>query len=183
VNPRRPPDDPVARIRSGDIGTYETLFRMTHAPLVAFVTRIVGTHAAAEDVVQELFADLWIDRARLDVRTTVRAYLFAAARNRALNVVRRQAVELAFERPERQEDVRTLHPSPPQPDALLDDKELQQRVSAAIASLPERARLVMELRWRAGLTYAEVADAMGISIKGVENQLARALKRLREQFG
>jgi RNA polymerase sigma factor (sigma-70 family) len=75
-------------------------------------------------------------------------------------------VELAFERPERQEDVRTLHPSPPQPDALLDDKELQQRVSAAIASLPERARLVMELRWRAGLTYAEVADAMGISIKG-----------------
>lgn len=175
-------DDLAAAIRFGDVSAFETLFRATHAPLVEFVTRIVGTRAPAEDLVQELFADLWVNRRKLDVRTTLRAYLFAAARNRALNVVRRQAVELAFERRASSDDVRALHPAPPQPDALLDEKELQQRLAAAIASLPQRARLVMELRWRAGLSYAEVAEAMGISVKGVENQLARALQRMREQF-
>ena len=176
------PDDLVSRIRAGDIGAYEALFRETHAPLVAFVTRFVGAKAPAEDLVQELFAELWIDRQLLTVRTTLRGYLFRAARNGALNVARRQAVELAFERPERDEEIRALHPAPARPDDLFDESERHEQITAAIASLPERVRLVMELRWRAGLSYAEIADAMGISVKGVENQLARGLKRLREQF-
>jgi RNA polymerase sigma-70 factor (ECF subfamily) len=176
------PDDLVPRIRAGDIGAFEALFRETYAPLIAFATRFVGTQAAAEDLVQELFADVWIERAALDVRTTLRGYLFRAARNRALNLARRQAVELAFERPERDDEIRSLHPAPARPDDLFDESERQVQVAEAIASLPERVRLVMELRWRAGLSYAEIADAMGISVKGVENQLARGLKRLREQF-
>jgi DNA-directed RNA polymerase specialized sigma24 family protein len=51
------PDDLVALLRAGDIGSFEILFRATHVPLVAFATRFVGGRAPAEDLVQELFAD------------------------------------------------------------------------------------------------------------------------------
>ena len=70
-----------------------------------------------------------------------------------------------------------------QSDHLLETAELQQQVNAALESLPERCRLVMHLRWREQLSYAEIAEVMGISVKGVENQLARGLERLREVLG
>jgi RNA polymerase sigma-70 factor (ECF subfamily) len=78
--------------------------------------------------------------------------------------------------------VRVLHPSPTEPDAVLESAELQSRVTAAFATLPERCRLAMHLRWREGLSYAEIADVLGIGVKGVENQLARGLKALRARL-
>ncbi len=77
-------------------------------------------------------------------------------------------------------DVRSLHQTPTPADAALERAELLGRLEAAIESLPERCRLVMRLRWREQLPYAEIAQIMGISTKGVENQLARGLKALRE---
>ena len=64
----------------------------------------------------------------------------------------------------------------------LDAAELASRVAEAFADLPERCRLAMHLRWRDGLSYAEIASVLGIGTKGVENQLARGLKALRARL-
>jgi RNA polymerase sigma-70 factor (ECF subfamily) len=82
-----------AQIRAGDAFAFERCFRAMHGPLVAFTARYVGDRARAEEVVQELFLALWRDRETLVVSGSFRAYLYSAARNRALNVRRRDAVE------------------------------------------------------------------------------------------
>ena len=79
-------------------------------------------------------------------------------------------------------DIRTLHPAWEPADAAVERDELRARLDAALAALPERCRLVMHLRWREQMPYAEIASVMGISVKGVENQLARGLAAIRHRF-
>jgi RNA polymerase sigma-70 factor (ECF subfamily) len=168
----------AARIRAGDARALEVLFRDHYAALCDFAMRYVGA-GAAEDLVQDLFADLWARRADWTLRESVRAYLFAAVRNRALNLRKREAVERDWEREETASEVPSLHRTPETTLDRLEREELSARVGAAVESLPERCRLVMHLRWRERLPHAEIAAVMGISVKGVEMQLSRGLKALR----
>jgi RNA polymerase sigma-19 factor, ECF subfamily len=161
---------------------FEALFRKHYASLCAFALRYAREPSLAEELVQDLFADLWTRRATWEPRAGgERAYLLAAIRNRALNLRKRQAVERDWEAAESVAEVRELHPPPAHADQALETAEAEHQVHAALESLPERCRLVMHLRWREQLSYAQVAEVMGISVKGVENQLARGLKALREQ--
>ena len=162
---------------------FETLFREHYGALCGFAGRYVASPAVAEELVQDLFADLWARRARWAPQTSVRAYLFAAVRNRALNVRKRDALERDWAAEEVVSEVPTLQRPLERADTALESEELHRRLDAALESLPERCRLVMRLRWREQLSYAEIAHVMGISTKGVENQLARGLKMLRENLG
>lgn len=173
--------DLARRIRDGDAAALETLFHEHYAALCRFASRILHDRAGAEDLVQDVFASIWAGRMRLDVRGSLRPYLFAAVRNRALNLRKHQLVERDWEFDEALPDVRALHRAPPRPDDLLDDDERRNRLRAAIEALPERCRLVMQLRWEEQLSHAEIADVLGISVKGVERQLSRGLQFLRDR--
>jgi RNA polymerase sigma-70 factor (ECF subfamily) len=182
IHPSKSPaigTDLAERLRAGDVRALEELFRQQYEPLCRFAERYLRDRAASEDLVQDLFAALWARRTRLDVRGSLRAYLFASVRNRALNVRKHQLVEHDWERDEAAPEVRALHRTPRRPDELLDERERDARVRAAVAQLPERCRLVMQLRWQEQLGYAEIASILGISVKGVEIQLARGLRALR----
>jgi len=171
--------DLVERLRAGDVRALEELFRQQYEPLCRFAERYLRDRAASEDLVQDLFAALWARRTRLDLRGSLRAYLFASVRNRALNVRKHRLVEHDWQRDEAAPEVRVLHRAPRRPDELLDERERDARVRAAVAQLPERCRLVMQLRWQEQLGYSEIASILGISVKGVEIQLARGLRALR----
>ena len=86
---------------AGDERALETLFRSHYASLCEFAVRYVREEALAEEIVQDLFADLWARRAEWRLRGPVRAYLFGAVRNRALNVRKRQATERDWAEEER----------------------------------------------------------------------------------
>jgi RNA polymerase sigma-70 factor, ECF subfamily len=176
----------VERIRGGDREAFATCFRVMHGALVAFAARYTGDRARAEEIVQDLFFALWQERGSLAVRSSLRSYLFAAARNLALNLRRRDAVEQDWSDAAADDDLRPIHPMAPRFDLQLEEAQeaaqLHERVSAAFAALPERCRLAMHLRWREGLSYSEIADTLGIGTKGVENQLARGLKALRARL-
>lgn len=162
-----------------DDATFESTFRTYYASLCGFAFRYLRSAAEAEDIVQDTFAALWSARQDVRVQSSLRAYLFAAVRNRALNARKHARVESDWSDDESADDVRELHPHPPQPDELFDRAELEARLSAAMDALPERCALVMRLRWREQMSYAEIAETMGISIKGVEKQLERGLRAIR----
>jgi RNA polymerase sigma-70 factor (ECF subfamily) len=169
-------------VHADDVRDFATLFREHYAPLCRFADHYLRDDGAAEDLVQDLFAALWTDRALREVRGSVRAYLFAAVRNRALNVRKHRLVEREWQRHEAAPEVRELHPSPAQPDDLLAGVERDQGLADAIEALPDRCRLVMQLRWREQLSYAEIASILGISVKGVEIHLSRGLQALRHRL-
>ena len=169
------PND-LDRLRRGDIASFEALFFRYHAMLCEIVDAYVGSQAVAEEIVQDLFHTIWRDRAKLAVRGSLRSYLCVAARNRALQHLRRGAVALRHARAAAAEpDV----DREPRADEVLERWETLVALRRAIDALPPRARLAVVLRWRDHLTNADVADAMGITVKGVEKLLASAMTRLR----
>jgi RNA polymerase sigma-70 factor (ECF subfamily) len=176
-----PPDLPdlLARIRAGDDAAFESVFRTHYESLCGFAYRYVRSAEVAEDLVQDVFGALWTGRRGIEIRSSLRAYLYAAVRNRALNSRKHDAVVEGWERDEAADDVRDLHPHPPQPDELLDRAQIEAQLNAALESLPERCALVMRLRWREQMSHAEISEAVGITVKGVEKQLSRGLRALR----
>ena len=165
-----------------DDAAFESTFRTYYASLCGFAFRYSKSAEAAEDLVQDVFAALWSTRRTVRIQSSLRAYLFAAVRNRALNARKHAAVEADWARDEANDDIRALHPHPAQPDELFDRAQLDQALAAAFDALPERCALVMRLRWREQLSYAEIAEVMGISVRGVEKQLERGLAAMRESF-
>ena len=155
----------------------EQLFRAQYAELREFAYRYVRSESVAEEIVQDVFLAVWTKRNDLVPRTTMRAYLFAAVRNRALHSTRHAAVARRFEESERAFGGESTTRS--------DDVEDPEQVAAltqAIAALPGRTRLAIELRWLRQMSHAEVAEAMDISIKGVEKLLANGMRLLRRHF-
>lgn len=170
----------VRRIRGGDERALEEVFRTYYPGMCLFVRRFVHAPDVAEELVQDVFFKLWAKRDGLSDIDALKTYLFRAARNTALNHLRRRKLEQNWEEKEGQR-------GEPVTSGGTDDEatssEVQRAVSAAIARLPERCREVFLLSREGGLTYGEIATALGISIKTVETQMGRALKSLRLALG
>ena len=169
----------VARVRAGDARAFESLFHAHYGALCTCALRIVDSPAEAEELVQDLFADLWAKRADWTVTTSVRAYLLVAVRHRALNALRRAGRERAWAEEEGRDDVRALHPFPTMPDQAVEAAEMREQLGRAIEALPARCQLAMQLRWREQMSHAGIAEYMGITVKGVERLLTRGLDQLR----
>lgn len=173
-----PPSDAelVRRIRTGDERALEAVFRQHYAGMASFVQRYVRSADLAEELVQDVFLKLWSKREHLADIETLRTYLFRAARNTALNYLRRVKLERRWrEEQAAADDPPTAYAA----DEETSEQEVAAAVQAAIDRLPPRCREIFLLSRDGGLTYAEIARSLEISVKTVETQMGRALKSLR----
>jgi RNA polymerase sigma-70 factor (ECF subfamily) len=169
----------VARMRDGDVAAFDTLYHRYVERLYAFAFSYVRDGDVAEEVVQDVLCAMWERRAAWAPVGTLRAYLFSAVRYRALDVLRRQRDRQRLLDIERDDDVLAAT-------AMSSDVEANDvaaSVQRAIAALPESRRRVLLLRWIDGLSYVDIAQVVGSSVKAVENQLNRTLKQLRTLLG
>jgi RNA polymerase sigma-70 factor (ECF subfamily) len=162
----------IQRIRQGDQAAFESLFRAFAPGLCAFLGRYVESRSVAEDLVQDLFLTLWQKRGEMEITGTVDSYLFGAARNRALNYLRHQRVADRF---------RTTVLERAEPVGFSEEGEILEmlEVQEAVETLPPRCRLIFTLHHHQGLTYADIATSLGLSVKTVDTQMGRALRALR----
>lgn len=164
-----------APIAAGDRAAFEALFRLHYRPLCAFAMGYLKDMDKAEDLVQDLFFRLWLDRGKVQVTTSMKAYLYASVRNRCFNALKSGAKVRALneEVDDRMDE-----------DGRTEDEHAERiaRVQAAIEALPEERRKVFKLSRYEGLKYHEIAACLGISVKTVENQMGSALKFLREEL-
>lgn len=158
---------------------FGALFRATYGELCGFVLHYVGSRAIAEELVQDVFVRLWDRRASWQEELPSRTYLYRSARNRALDHIKHERVvqRVAREYPPR-DDERLA----PAADAELDAPDLTAALDVAIQQLPPRTRQVFVLSRGHGLTYAQIAEAMEISVKTVEAQMSRAFRILRDRL-
>lgn len=163
------------RVRGGEVAALEEAFRAYYARLCSFVRHQVGSAETAEEIVQDVFLRVWEHRTRLDPTGSLRALLYRAARNAALNHIKHREIERRW-----QAQVQSAPPPLAEgAEAQAREHELASAIERAVASLPERCRLVFLLSREQGLSYAEIAQTLAISIKTVETQMGRALKALR----
>ncbi len=169
--------DLLQQLTEGNESAYATVFRTWYAPLVRFLDAMLRQRDEAEEVAQEVMLELWEHRTTIDPERPVQAWLFRAARNRALNVLRHRNVR-AVAAP----GIALLSSAPTPSDVAATEHEMQAALHEALADLPPRCREVFALSRADGLKNAEIAAKLGVSIKAVEAQMARALRALRERM-
>ena len=148
----------------------QLLFRHYYRPLCLYALHYINNVDDVEDVVQDCFVRLL--ESGSDPQNA-RAWLYAAVRNRCIDLLRRQqdvVVPLA-----QGQDVAA-------DEELRERSQREARLWEAVDALPPRQREVLLLAKRDGLTYRDIALRLGISEKTVEHQLSRALRKLRERL-
>lgn len=173
----------IARIRGGDEAAFEALFRAHAVALRAFVLEYVKSRDVAVEVVHDVFLQIWRRRERLEIRESLQAYIYRAARNRALDVVNRDAREQRYvEDTMRDSDADEVARGPASAQQVVEQHDLAAAMERVVAEFPERRRMVFMLRWKSGLRHEEIAELLDISKKTVENQMTRALRALRARL-
>jgi len=158
-----------------DDATFNALFHACAADVHAYAISLLGDRSAAEDVTALAFERLYRSRSRLDHgRGTPRAWLFAIARNAALDELRRRRRRPQAElRDDLLGDQGSTEP--------LEQVERRATVRDALAALPLREREVVLLKFHGQLSNSELARALGIGESNAGTRLHRALSRLREE--
>ena len=157
--------------RSG--GELRELYRRYSGELFGFAANALGDRELAEEVVQDVFAQLWRRAEDYDQRrASVRTWLYAITRNRIIDAHRRAAA-----RPKRAED--DSLETAAEMDAALDQAVLRWQVSAALARLSPAHREVIRLAHYGGLTMREIADRTGVPLGTVKSRTSYALRHLR----
>jgi RNA polymerase sigma-70 factor, ECF subfamily len=159
---------------AGEHAAFELLFERHYQRVLRAAYGLLGSHAAAEDAAQEAFVALYRRPPSLEDETSLIGWLCRVASNRSMNMLRSERRELA-----RLGRIDVL--DEPDPAERIVQEEAQRELRAALASLPERQIQILVLRY-AGLSYAEIAEAIGVAASSVGTLLARAERALRLAF-
>lgn len=166
----------ASKIRDSDASALEAFFRAVHGPLVRYATKFVA-ESMAEDIVQDAFIRLWESRSRIDPSQSIKAFAYRTVRNLCLNRIRdaKTRESLLAERYEPPTE------SIPEPDDELAREDFAARLKGWIAELPDRQREALELSRFHGMSHEQVAEAMGVSPRTVNNHLVKALRTIRDR--
>ena len=167
----------VEKIIAGNHTAFEMLFKTYSQRLIYFSRRYVLDKQTAENIVQDVFLRIWQNKENLNPSKSIQSYLFTAVKNESLKQLRHLSVEK-----QQQENVSRLSVVELTPDEAIDKNELKGELNKAINDLPEKCREIFYMSRFDQLKYSEIADILGISIKTVETQMGRALKKLRGQL-
>lgn len=155
---------------------FDELFRRYYTPLCRYALKICQSGEAAEEAVQQVYIHLWEHRQKLDIQQSVLSYLFKAVRLKVYENFRSQQIKSKYEEDFAQKQVYTSEENNP----ALDGYELSCLIWNAVDQLPEKCAEIFRFSRDEGLTYNEIAEHLGISVKTVENQMGIAFKKLRE---
>ena len=168
-------DDLIEQLKTDGLGAFRELYTRYWKALFSEAYKRLKNRELSEEVVQELFANLWAKRHMLQINTTVSGYLFVSVRHYIIDYYRKEMVRMkyrtAVEIVHSEADHSTEH--------MIMLKDLTNSIENEISRLPDKCRSVYELSRNHHKTNKEIAQYLGISEKTVENHLTKALKRLR----
>ncbi len=173
------------KIQQGDVAAFEQLYKKYHPKAFAFCKSILRDSDKAKDVVQESFAAFWEHRTDIVATEAISAYLFRILRNGCLRQLRRDALlnnflnidsvtlselELRYHTEEQN---------------ILSDiyfRDLSERYQEALDRLPKQCRTIFRMNRNYGMRSEEIAGALNLSVRTVENQLYRGLKMIKKSL-
>jgi RNA polymerase sigma-70 factor (ECF subfamily) len=163
----------IKAIRDGDAEVFRQVFDTCYENLCRYAFTILKEFDQAEDVVQSILMKLWERREDLDIKTSVRSYLFRAVYNQCINQLEHAAIKKKY-------DVSNQTRDEQQPDVF--PTELEDTIRKAIDTLPQQCRTIFIMSRYEELKYSEIAEKLDISVNTIQNQICKALKILREEL-
>lgn len=166
----------IIGLKYGDEECFEELFRKYYPRFRAYAYRLIHDRHHAEDILQNVFMKLWMNRMTIDENVSVVSYLFVLARNEILNYLR----------------YNRMHPHSDGTETIregtvtneFDFNELYATFATIVETkLPQRRREIFKMNRFEYLSPAEIAKKLGLSVRTVEKQIELALKTIRSTLG
>ena len=163
------------RIAKDDQLAYRQLFIRFHHKLSRFVMGFTKSKELTEEIVSDVFINVWRRRKNIEEIKNLKLYLYVSAKNITFNYLKKLHRENLADL-----DSVEIEPEDPfaDPGAALITREMNLKLKAAINDLPPRCKLIFTLIKEDGLTYKQTATLLDISASTVENQLSIALKKI-----
>lgn len=166
----------LTRLAADDKEAFAEIYRQYWEPLLAMAYNRLQDLATAEDIVHDVFASIWHNRHHQQIQS-LKNYLATAVKYMILKQARKAMLLRQYRQSE--------YTPPTQefiPDTVLDNKRILELLHREIESLPEKCRLIFRYSREQGMSIREIAGEMQITPKTVENQLNKALRKLRVTF-
>lgn len=158
-------------IQSKDEHAFKYLFDLYFVPLCRYAHLYLTDAQEEEELVLDIYMHLWEHSAQINLTLSLKAYLFQAVRNRCLNFLRDKKSTLSLEEAG---DIANNETT-----STLEMEELTFLIQEAICALPDKCQQVFRLSREGNKTNQEIADELNISVKTVEAQITKSLKRIK----
>ena len=164
-------------IKEGNVKIFDYLFHYYYSGLVVFVQKYIPDNDVAEDIIQDFFVKLWVNRDRITINTSIKAYFYSSIRNRCIDYLRHEATKGEVEK----NLLVKLQETTDERNLLL-ESELRDKISSAINKLSPACQEIFMLNRFEGMKPSEIAVKKGISVRTVETHIYNALKILHKEL-
>ena len=165
----------IGRIANGDRLAMQVLFARHHVRVFRFVVRLVRNETTAEDLISEVFLDVWRQAGRFEGRSAVTTWLLSIARFKALSALRRRPDEELDE-----ETAGAIEDPSDDPEVALEKKDKSAIIRKCLTGLSAEHREIIDLVYYHGKSVEEVAEIVGIPENTVKTRMFYARKKLAE---
>ena len=159
----------------GDESSFEELYNRYWYKLYAEAFKRLRKAEVAEEIVQDLFTSIWLNRQKIAIHSPVGGYLYTSVRYLVLSYLQKELIRNNYKSYVKG----SFKDFDNSTEMIISFNELQEQIESHVRLLPEKCRYIYELSRKEFKTNKEIADLLGISEKTVENQLTKALGRLK----
>jgi len=168
----------VKSIKIINIENFEILFKQYYTELCNFALKYTKNNEDAEEVVQDVFYKIWEKRSFINIKISIKSYLYISVRNKCLQNINHKKIVRIYEKYIDKQD--NTEASTPHENLVYE--ESIEIFNEALNTLPERCIEIFKLSRFEGLKYKEIAKKMSVSVKTVEANISKALKTFRNYF-
>jgi len=169
----------MCEIKADNMFAFDVLYKKYCKRLYKFAFSILKSSEESENIVQDVFLNLWENRHKVENDSSVKYYVFTIAYNSAISIIRKKAREYQFI-----EYLKSLQDLSQEPVNIeIEYNELKDKLNDIINHLPDRQKDVYLLHRVEGLKYQEIAERLNVSVNTIENHMSRALKTIRATLG
>ncbi len=169
----------VDRLRNGDESALTELYNRFWQLLFMSSYNVIKDRELCEDIIQDIFMNIWHNREKLEIHISLKGYMYACARYQVFNHLKKNKDKIHVELFDDLE--KRFQHSTPETEMMHD--ELVHQINLIIETLPDKCRIVYKLSREEQLSHKEIAERLDISTKTVENHITKALQVIRLSMG
>ena len=175
--------DLILSIINGDKVSFDVFYKKEYNKVLFYAFQYLHSETLAEDIVQESFLALWEKRTLLDPSFPIQPYFYSIVKNRCLNLLRKLAHDKKLKDELLQREYRaSIISLTDESSEIIIKFQLEEYIKNTFDELPEKVSTIFMLNRIQGMTYQEIAERKGVSVKVVEYHITQALKLFRKRL-
>jgi len=168
----------IEGLQKRDKIVFDYIFNYYYSSLCVFSLQYLNDRNAVEDLVQDFFVFLWMEAPHIQIKSSLKSYIFTAIKNRCLDIQKHQKVSEKY----RTFILFSTDMNNSSTDQYFAESELREAIQKSLGKLSPRCREIFELSRIKGLTNMEIADQLGITKRTTELQISNSLKIMKKEL-